>query len=91
MSHNSKLPFEVQTQYPDYWDWAVHNVVSHIKNWFEIVLRDARMHKVPTIFVRYEDLVVNPRPELEKIMKFLVNLVDLQGTNAERKIDQVLT
>lgn len=59
-NHNSKLPFEVEKTYPEFWDWYVHNQVVHIKNWFKVVLGDARLHKVPTLFVRFEDLVANP-------------------------------
>jgi len=36
-------------------------------------MKDARNREVPTIFVRYEDLVMNPRPELETLMKFFLN------------------
>jgi hypothetical protein len=36
----------------------------------------------PIYIVRYEDLVTNPGPELEGIMKFLLDLDDLKGTNA---------
>ncbi len=59
-NHNSKLPFDVEVTYPEFWDWFVHDLVIHMKNWFKVILRDARLHKVPTLFVRFEDLVTKP-------------------------------
>jgi len=53
-------------------------------------MKHARNRDVPTIFIRYEDLVMNPRPELEILMKFFTGLKDLKGTNAERRIEEVL-
>lgn len=53
-------------------------------------MKDARNREVPTIFVRYEDLVMNPRPELETLMKFFLNQSDLKGTNGQRRIEEVL-
>lgn len=40
--------------------------------------------------MRYEDLVSNPKPELEGIMKYLLDLDDLTGTNAQRRVDEVI-
>lgn len=39
--------------------------------------------------MRYEDLVTNPKEELTGIMKFVLDLDDLAGTNAERRIEAV--
>jgi hypothetical protein len=33
---------------------------------------------------------MNPRPELEILMKFFTGLPDLKGTNAERRIEEVI-
>jgi hypothetical protein len=44
----------------------------------------------PIYIVRYEDLVSNPKPELEGIMKYLLDLDDLTGTNAQRRVDEVI-
>ena len=54
------------------------------------MLHDAKMKSVPVLFIRFEDLVRNPKEELENIMKFLCNTKDIKGTNAERRIQEVL-
>ena len=53
-------------------------------------MRDARNREAPMLFVRFEDLVMNPEPELYNLMRFLLGIRDLSGTNAERRIKEVL-
>ena len=53
-------------------------------------MRDAREKGAPILFVRFEDLVSNPEPELYRMMKFLLGETDLIGTNAERRIKEVI-
>ena len=45
---------------------------------------------MPIQFVRYEDLVSQPREELIKIFKFMLDLDDLEGANCLRRIDEVI-
>ena len=58
--------------------------------WFDQIINDAKTCGVPMLFVRFEDLVLDPEPELRNIMKFLLDLPDLEGTNAERRIQEVI-
>ena len=53
-------------------------------------MHDAKTWQVPMLFVRFEDLILDPEPELRNIMKFLLDLPDLSGTNAERRVKEVL-
>ena len=53
-------------------------------------MKDAKFRDVPMLFVRFEDLVDNPEPELYNMMSFLLGKRDLTGTNAERRIQEVL-
>ena len=36
--------------------------------------------------IRYEDIVLNPRPTLTELMKFVLNVRSLEGTRVERYI-----
>ena len=58
--------------------------------WMKTMMEDARFHRVPMLFLRFEDLVMNPEPELYNLMRFLLGVKDLTGTNAERRIQEVL-
>jgi len=42
------------------------------------------------LFVRFEDMLMDPEPELSNIMRFLLGIDDLTGTNAERRIKEVI-
>ena len=53
-------------------------------------MKDAKFRDVPILFIRFEDLVMNPEPEIENMMKFLLGKRDLTGTNCERRIKEVL-
>lgn len=42
--------------------------------------------KVPTLFVRYEDLVTNPVETLSDIFRFFLNVPSIEGTVIEKRI-----
>ena len=64
--------------------------MSHMYRWYKVYLEDAQTRQAPVLFVRFEDLVSNPEPELYKMMKFLLGETELSGTNAERRIKEVV-
>ena len=61
-----------------------------MKAWYAQVMHDARHSKVPTLFLRYEDLTVDAKPGLTQTMRLLLQLDDLGGRYAEQRIEEVL-
>lgn len=61
-NHVGKVPFDCEKEYPEYWDWWVKDTTAHIKNWFKIVMLDTKLRRVPGLFIRFEDLVNDPKP-----------------------------
>jgi len=53
-------------------------------------MHDARLRNVPTLWVRFEDLVNDPEPQLMNIMRFMIGEKDISGTNAERRVKEVI-
>lgn len=53
-------------------------------------MKDARMREVPIIFIRFEDLVKDPEPELNNLMRFFTHLDNIEGTNAQRRVKEVI-
>ena len=53
-------------------------------------MKDAKHRDCPILFIRFEDLVMKPEPELHNLMKFMLGTSDLAGTNAMRRIKEVL-
>ena len=47
------------------------------------------MANIPTIFVRYEDLIKDPAPVLKDVFKFVFNISDISGTVLEKRIEEV--
>jgi hypothetical protein len=47
-------------------------------------------NKNPMYIVRYEDLISNREAELTGVMKFLLEMDDLSGTNVERRIKEAV-
>ena len=60
--------------------------MTHMLNWYKTFMKDARERQCPILFVRFEDLVMNPEPELMRMMKFILGVNDISGTNAERRV-----
>lgn len=89
-NHNSQSPFDYENDYPEWWDWWIRDCATNMKKWYAHTMHDSRMRKVPTLFVRFEDLITKPEPELHNLMKFMIGEADLKGTNAERRINEVL-
>ena len=81
-SHSLKSPINYEELYPNYFDWWVKDCATNINNWMLTMMNDAKFMRVPTLFIRFEDLVREPRPELENMMRFILGVKDLSGTNA---------
>ena len=89
-SHSMKAPFNYEESYPEYFDWWVKDCCGYMKDWMNCMMKDSRQRDVPMLFLRFEDLVMNPEPELYNLMRFMLGIQDLTGTNAERRIKEVL-
>ena len=89
-NHTTKTSFDVARTYPGFFNWWVHDIVPKMRKQYGQYILEARERKSPILFVRFEDLIANPRPSLESTLRFLLSLEDLEGTNAARRLDQVL-
>jgi len=45
---------------------------------------------VPVYFIKFEELVKEPKKQLQDVFKFLLNLDNLEGTVIEQRIEEVL-
>jgi len=62
-----------------------------MQKFFEILIRNCtNENKQPLYIVRYEDLVTSPKDTLMNLMSFLLEEKDLNGTNVERRIDDIV-
>ena len=89
-AHSIKVPFKTNELYPNFWNWWTKDCMGHMLNWYKTLMKDARERACPVLFVRFEDLVMDPEPVLMQMMKFILNVNDLSGTNAERRVKEVI-
>lgn len=89
-NHATKSDFELSREYPEYWDWWIKDICEIYARWFGVYLEDARKKNVPILFIRFEDLLLDPEPSLYKMMQFLIGKKDLTGTNGERRVKEVI-
>jgi hypothetical protein len=91
MSHSGQPDYKYHEDYPEWWDWWVTFCTESHARFFETTLRQCNKEGQNPIYItRYEDLVNNPRKELEGIFKFLLDVDSIEGTNAERRLDQIM-
>lgn len=87
LSHSGMPEYEYERDFPEWWDWWVHEKGSDITQYFDTMLKHVHEDKLnPIYIVRFEDLIRDPEPELIGAMKYLLDMDDLTGTNVERQI-----
>ena len=62
--HSGKAPFEFESTYPNFFEWWLKHSCRKIKEWMAQTMKEAKFREIPVLFVRFEDLVMNPGPEL---------------------------
>jgi hypothetical protein len=43
--------------------------------------------KIPVHLIRFEDIITNPKPTMMKLMRFILNEPNIEGTVIEKYID----
>ena len=87
-SHSLVPNEQYHVDMPQYWQKWIETCVTEIKENHDIVVnRMAR--QIPTYFMRYEDLKMNPRPALEELFCFLLDVASIENTNVQRRIHEV--
>ena len=90
LSHTAQPEYEYHTDFPEWWDWWVKKQSADMKRYFDTLLRHCRDEgKNPIYIVRFEDLLKDKQGELEGVMKYLLDMDSLEGTNAQRRIEQI--
>ena len=72
----------------DWWQKWVITQAQNIQANHEYVTTQIK-DKLPTIFIRYEDLQKNPYQSLSDVFKFALNVESIQGTVLEKRIKEI--
>ena len=90
MNHSVKPDWDFANDYPAWWDWWVRHQVDCMKKYFDVVFKhsiDEMEHHNPIYIVRYEDMVKDSVPSTSGILQYLLEMEDISGTNAERRVN----
>ena len=87
-SHSLEVAEQFNVDFPDYWNSYVNHMVQSLKENHEIVV-DQMARQIPTYFMRYEDLKMNPKPVLEELFCFLLDVDSIEGTVVQKRIEVV--
>jgi hypothetical protein len=68
-SHHLSMIDEDFSKHPDVWAEFIEQEISVWKDFHEFWLNS----KIPTLFVRYEDIVENPKQTMMEVLGFLLN------------------
>ena len=71
-SHSLEPNEQYHVDFPDWWNQWIQNQIEAIKINHEKVIQ--MTESIPTYFLRYEDLKMNPEPVLDGLFRFLLDV-----------------
>ena len=87
-SHSLEINEKMHEDHPQSWWVWVNKMTANMKKNHEEVYEDIAKN-IPTYFMRYEDLKLNPVPVLEELFCFLLDTPSIEGTLVQRRIQEV--
>ena len=85
MSHSMTITPPVNEHDPAFWDTFIKKISTFINDQ-TLAMRRQMENEIPTYYIRYEDLVLNPQPVLTELFKFMLDVPSLEGTIVEKRI-----
>ena len=73
---------------PSYWDKFIHEYVKMMAQQHEIVT-ERISEAIPTLYLRYEDLLVRPEETLKEMYSFMLGVRSIEGTLIESRIENL--
>jgi hypothetical protein len=71
---------EKVTDFPEAWNKYILECAQDIAGFYKYVI-DHIVPSVPTLFIRFEDLRLQPQETLEKVFSFFLDLPSVEGLN----------
>ena len=86
--HSLEVNEQFHVDFPEYWDTYLRNMTRSLRDHHTAALNSIA-EDIPTFFMRYEDLKLDPVPALTDLMCFLLDVPSIEGTFVERRINEV--
>lgn len=88
-NHGGLINEDFQKDIPEKWGALVTECAKDIKEYHERVFKDL-VPQVPVYFIRYEDMVLDPQTNLEKLFCFILGKESIKGLNIEKRIESII-
>ena len=87
---DQQIDGEFHKEHEEFWEKFIKSNVAHFKQYHETIIREAKAKKAPVYFIRYEDLVVDPKSVIENVFAFFLNIESVEGTCIQKRIHEIL-
>lgn len=84
-SHSKTTTVPLNEADPEWWDKFVKSLTK-MCNDNMLAMKEQLEPAIPTMYIRYEDMVLNPEPILIELFCFLLNVPSIEGTVVEKRI-----
>ena len=83
-THTEKVQPNITEEHRGFYESLVRHEILHVWiSFLDYYWKECSKHKVPLLLVRYEDLVLNPRDELQRILEFSCKSNESSGNEIE--------
>lgn len=81
---------DLPSDHEELWDKQVKHDVKMLQKYYDEMFKLYRERNVPVYFVKYEEMLAEPKATLRSIFKFLLNVNTINGTIIEKRINEVI-
>jgi hypothetical protein len=81
---------DLPRDHEELWDKQVKHDVKMLQKYYDEMFKLYRERNVPVYFVKYEEMLAEPKATLRSIFKFLLNVNTINGTVIEKRINEVI-
>ena len=78
-SHSVVPKEKYSCAFPDWWKEFTADYIAILKKVSQTIV-EGLSKEIPTYFIRYEDLVLDPEPVLTELFQFILEAQTLEGT-----------
>jgi hypothetical protein len=82
------LKTQIHEEFPEFWNRFIDDKVQFKRDFFKYVFEKIST-EIPVHYLRFEDLVRDPKEALTGLFKFMLGVESLEGTVAEQRIDEI--
>lgn len=84
-SHSLTVKNNIKEEFTKEWEYFVRDNCRWWQEFLDMTLKTS-VQQIPTLFIRYEDLILKPEETLTDLMRFFLDTPSIEGTVVEAQI-----